>query len=46
MRCDGPAGSKPAQVFVVRVTAKASTDEEELEQLYSKTILYTPQLKR
>lgn len=42
MRCDGPAGSKPAQVFMVRVTAKASKDEEELKQSYSKTFLYTP----
>ncbi len=46
MRCDGPVGSKPAQVFTVRVTAKACADEEELKQLYSKTFLYTPQLKR
>lgn len=42
MRCDRPTGSKAAQVFAARVTAKSGKDE----QGCSKTFLYTPQLKR
>lgn len=39
MRCDRPAGSKTASIFMVRVTGKAGKDKEGLEQLRSRTFL-------